>query len=269
MRRAEERYADIQPPDEWDAGDFDENDLPEDRGIGGGGVLDEMGDDLGGYDGELGSDPDDTQPLYVAAFAGAPARLFRPFDLGGTDSPRRRSRGSAFPFLALVGYWAVLLTLALTMAGEKMPWLTTHLTVPMILLSGWWLGSVFEGIRWSRLREGGWLVLLVAMPLAFMGFAQVVLGFWGQGAPFRGREIGDLIASGNWLSALLVFVGALYLVGRFGNRLGWRQLGHGDSLRCGDLAILCGTNGISVGFVNYDYATEYLVYAHSGPAVKP
>ncbi|MBN1565659.1 MAG: hypothetical protein JXA10_17570, partial [Anaerolineae bacterium] len=97
----------------------------------------------------------------------------------------------------------------------------------------------------------------------------VVLGFWGDDAPFRGREVEDLIASGNWLAAVLVFIGALYLVGRFGNRLGWQQLGHMALLSgAAILALITARTAYMASYINYDYATEYLVYAHAGPRVK-
>lgn len=174
-----------------------------------------------------------------------------------------------FPFLALVGYWAITIIFGLTVAGEKMPWLTVHLTVPLILASGWWLGTVVDGIAWSRLRDGGWLVLLVALPLAFMALFTVLRGLWGDGMPFQSRAIEDLVASGNWLAAVLVLAGALYLVGRFGNRLGLAQLGRmaivsGAVL----LAIVTARAAYMASFLYYDYATEYLVYAHAGPAIK-
>ncbi|MBN2302968.1 MAG: TIGR03663 family protein, partial [Anaerolineae bacterium] len=200
-----------------------------------------------------------------------PERLTRPFSVQ-EEQARRVSDPEwigAFPFLALVGYWAITIIFGLTLAGEKMPWLTVHLALPLILVTGWWLGRVADGIRWDRLKEGGWLLLLVALPLAFMAFAQVVLGLWGKGAPFQGREIEDLTASGTWLSAVLILSGALYVVGRFGRRLGLAQIGRMTVLAGAlILAILTARAAVWAAFINYDYATEYLVYAHAGPAIK-
>jgi DNA-binding beta-propeller fold protein YncE len=221
-------------------------------------------------DGSLSPDGELVEPV-PPPYAALPARLARPFDWA-EEFARRASDPEwigAFPFLGMVGYWGIMILLALTLAGEKMPWLTTHLTVPLILLTGWWLGRVVTGIRWSALREGGWIVLLVALPLAFVAFAQVVAGFWGEGAPFRGRTVNDLLASGNWLSALLIFMGALYVVGHFSERIGWAQLAR-IAIVSGAviLAILTARVAYLAAYVNYDYATEFLVYAHSGPRVK-
>ncbi len=202
---------------------------------------------------------------------GLPARLAAPYD----PAEERVHRAlhpewlGEFPFVALVGYWGVTILLALTLAGEKMPWLTTHLTVPLILAAGWWLGKVVTGIRWRAMTSGDWLLLVAAFPLAFLALAQVVTMTLGTEGPFRGREIEDLVASGSWLAALLILLGVLYVVGRFGRRMGLGQLGR--------MAIVSGAVMLSVltaraaymaSFVNYDYATEFLVYAHAGPAIK-
>jgi DNA-binding beta-propeller fold protein YncE len=199
-----------------------------------------------------------------------PPRLARAFDwteelVHRADDPEWVG---AFPFLALIGWWSVAIILGLTIAGEKMPWLTVHMTMPLTLVAGWWLGHIVSGVRWKTLDTGGWLVLLVALPVALVGLAQVLLGFW-QGGPFQGRDVTDLIASGNWLAALLIFLCALYVVGRYARRIGLSQLGRMAILSgAALLAVLTLRVAFMASFINYDYATEYLVYAHSGPAVK-
>jgi predicted membrane-bound mannosyltransferase/DNA-binding beta-propeller fold protein YncE len=199
-----------------------------------------------------------------------PPRLTRAFDwteelVHRADDPEWVG---AFPFLALIGWWAAAIILGLTIAGEKMPWLTVHMTMPLALISGWWLGRVVTGVRWRALDVAGWLVLLVAMPLALLGLAQVMLGFW-RGGPFQGRDVTDLIASGNWIAALLIFLGALYVVGRYARRIGLSQVGRMAVLAgAAILAVLTLRVALLASFINYDYATEFLVYAHSGPAVK-
>ncbi len=200
-----------------------------------------------------------------------PSRLTRPFNLA--EELARRAADSewigALPFLALAGWWSVAMLLGLTIAGEKMPWLTTHLTVPLILVTGWWLGQVADGVRWRALGASGWLVLLGAMPLALLALGRGVLGLWGGRASFGGRSLEDLIASGNWLGALLVLGGAVYVIWRLGRPLGRGQLGR-TAILSGALvlAVLTARAAILASFINYDYATEYLVYAHSGPAIK-
>ena len=162
-------------------------------------------------------------------------------------------------------------------AGQTLPDLlhalwhagATHLTVPLILVTGWWLGQVVDGVRWRALGVSGWLVLLGAMPLALLALGRGVLGLWGGRASLGGRSLEGLIASGNWLGALLVLGGAVYVIWRLGRPLGRGQLGRAAVLSGAlVLAVLTARAAILACFINYDYATEYLVYAHSGPAVK-
>ncbi|MBN1681732.1 MAG: TIGR03663 family protein [Anaerolineae bacterium] len=222
--------------------------------------------------GEADTDADAmTGAVSLVHYADAPGWLFRPFSV---DEDRERMNDNpewigSLPFIGLIGYWAIMILFGLTVAGEKMPWLTTHLTVPLILLSGWWLGRVVNGLNRDTLRQGGWLVLLVAMPLVFVALAQITTQLWGQEPPFTGRTPVELAASGNWLAALLVLAGALYLTGRFGRRMGLNQLGR-TAIVAGAvlLGVLTLRAAIMASFINYDYATEYLVYAHAGPAIK-
>lgn len=173
------------------------------------------------------------------------------------------------PLVALVGWWSIAMVLGLSIAGEKMPWLTTHLTVPLILATGWWLGQVVEGVRWRSLGAGGWAVLIGALPVALLALGRALRLLTGANSPFGGREIEDLMATGNWLGALLVLAGAVAILVRLGRPLGRRQVGRlaivaGTAV----LAVLTARVAILASYINYDYATEYLVYAHSGPAVK-
>src|SRR5690606_2501024 len=78
------------------------------------------------------------------------------------------------PFLLFVSYWAILTMIGYTLAGEKMPWLGTHLTLPLIFLAGWYFGRVFEKIDWQKFRQGGWLYL-VLLPLLFVTLFQVIM----------------------------------------------------------------------------------------------
>jgi predicted membrane-bound mannosyltransferase/sugar lactone lactonase YvrE len=77
---------------------------------------------------------------------------------------------SAFiPFLL---WWIATAWLSYSAAGERMPWLTVHLALPMILLSGWWIGRLIEGTDWRRLRrltwDGGWRVMVCPLFLVML-----------------------------------------------------------------------------------------------------
>ncbi len=55
------------------------------------------------------------------------------------------------PVFPLLGYWAITSMLAFSIAGEKMPWLTFHITLPAILCTGWVLGHYVDEQDWRNL----------------------------------------------------------------------------------------------------------------------
>lgn len=106
--------------------------------------------------------------------------------------------------IPLLSWWAVSIFVALSLAGEKMPWLSTHITVPFILLTAWWIGQILEG-NW--------------------------------------KEYADYQRKDKWLSRISL-------------------------LGMGILLLLTARTSFFVNYVNYDYSTEFIDYAHGAPGVK-
>ena len=84
---------------------------------------------------------------------------------------------------------------------------------------------------------------------------------------FRNMKLSAKIGAG--FAALLLGLAALYVVIRFGQRIGTEQLSRlvvvaGAVL----LSVLTVRASVRAAYIDYDYATEYLVYAHGAPAVK-
>lgn len=164
-------------------------------------------------------------------------------------------------FLAFLPFWALFSWIVYTVAGEKMPWLTTHISLPMCLAGGWWLGQVVERIDWSAVRQRGglWVAVLVVPLLA----ALVSLL---NSKPFQDRTIESLSETTQWLAALAAVIVVAALLIRQGKRLGWR-----DTLRVAGLTLVLLLSLWSVrtsymlNFINYDYTTEFLFYAHASP----
>ncbi|MBN1426894.1 MAG: TIGR03663 family protein [Anaerolineae bacterium] len=191
----------------------------------------------------------------------------------------------SFPVFAFVGYWAVVLLIGLSVAGEKMPWLTTHLTTPLILLGGWVVGRLLERIEWRKLWATHAWVLFAVIPIFAIALTRVVAPMCSlrpnfllcntviptsyQTTIFQGVETTVLASTGVWIAALLA-VGAT-LAGLI--VLGLR-IGGGQVLRLANLCLVAWLAFMTARaawwatFVNYDEATEYLVYAHSSGAVK-
>jgi uncharacterized protein (TIGR03663 family) len=173
------------------------------------------------------------------------------------------------PFLAFVGYWAILIVIALSIAGEKMPWLTTHMTYPLTLIAGAFAGRIVEKLNMESLKRGGWLFLLGLSPVLVVATMRVLSPLLGGERPFQGQGQAQLNATNAWIAALVVMLGVGYFMTRLSLRLGWETAGR---LAFASLAVvglvLSARAAWLAAYQNYDYPTEFLVYAHSGPAVK-
>ncbi len=168
-------------------------------------------------------------------------------------------------FVFFLAFWVLGAWVAYSYAGEKMPWLLTHIAQPMAILGGWWLGTVFSRTNWAEVRakQGYWLLLL----LPALGFALLSLG--KAGLPFGGRDVESLGSTVRFFLALAASGGLLYA--------GWRWIERGGvalALRLSLIGIAAILLLLTVRFsymltyVNYDMATEYLVYAHASPDIK-
>jgi DNA-binding beta-propeller fold protein YncE len=169
------------------------------------------------------------------------------------------------PFTLFIGWWAVFNLLAYTLAGEKMPWLGTHLTVPMILLSGWYFGRIFERINWRQFQARGW-IYLVLLPLVFIGLFQVISPYFSGQAPFQGTSSVQQQWTYKWIGVLVVSVGGIYGVLWLVQQTGWRAFRQMVALVAFVmLAVITFRSSWIASFINYDEASEFLVYAHAAP----
>ncbi len=185
----------------------------------------------------------------------------------GRKDSRETERGVSFvrPYVILFfAWWGVGAWLAYSYAGEKMPWLTTHMTQPMALMGGWWGAQFLGRIDWRRVRETQSWWLLALFPSA----ALVVVSLIGS-LPAGGRGIDELARTVRFIFAAGLAGGLSYLVWLALQRISWRL-----ALRLTAVTALAMLLLLTVRFsylltyVNYDMATEYLVYAHAAPDVK-
>jgi hypothetical protein len=97
-------------------------------------------------------------------------------------------------FLAI---WFGSILLALSWAGEKMPWLVTHITLPMLLLAASLLGAIFERWRPVAIVDGRasrapgwstpqWLLTLILLALAGCWFLLAAPMTFGEFIPTSG-----------------------------------------------------------------------------------
>lgn len=169
----------------------------------------------------------------------------------------------------LLGFFSVVSILAFTIAGEKMPWLTVHITWPMILLGSWALGRLVDGTNWEYFKnnKGGLIIILLILFLVSTG---VALGsIFGTSSPFKGKDLQSLQNTSTFLLAALVAVlsgtGVIYLAKNWSIKPLLRIV---SFIIVSGMVILTARTSYQASFINYDYANELLVYAHSAPGVK-
>jgi len=170
---------------------------------------------------------------------------------------------------SLLAWWSVISVAAFSFAGERMPWLTYHMTLPMILISGWALGYLIDEIDWDALKEKKILLSLAAMMVFIVSVAGMTLALNGAVPPFQGKELAQLQATSAFLlpmfTAVLSAAALTYLL-----RL-WtfKEMRHVFVLLVfGLLALLTVRASFRASYITYDQATEFLVYAHGATGIK-
>jgi predicted membrane-bound mannosyltransferase/DNA-binding beta-propeller fold protein YncE len=222
-----------------------------------------------------------SQPWYYYILIQIPVYEFLPFLaslLGLFIGYRRwsRSRGEqdsvslnlANTYTLLV-WWVITSIVAFSIAGEKMPWLTFHMSLPMVLFSGLTIGSMIERVDWRLAREKNiWLTLGLLLVFTF-GIVGMMLPLFGEVLPFSGSELAQLQVTLSFILALIATIGSgIALVFRLE---GWpfKQLVYVHLLLVfALLGLLTIRTSFRATYVNYDSGREYLVYAHSYTGTK-
>ncbi|MDD5369118.1 MAG: TIGR03663 family protein [Anaerolineaceae bacterium] len=174
----------------------------------------------------------------------------------------------AVPFVFLLLFWSVTSLIAYTVAGEKMPWLTVHITWPMILASGWSIGYLLDTTPWKRLYEKKGLLAVILLPVFLFSLAGTLASLLGSQPPFQGNDLAQLQNSATFLTAFILAIASG--IGLLWWMRGWSAFEIGrwvGVVVLVTLVVLTARTAIRASYINYDNAKEYLVYAHaaSGP----
>ncbi len=221
-----------------------------------------------------------SQPWYFYLLVQIPVYEFLPF-LGSilaliiglqrkppSEHPPREGSASVSPF-GLLSWWVLSSLLAYTLAGEKMPWLTYHIAWPMILLTGWGLGQILESTDWQALRRQKALLLIGLIAIFTTSFSAALLALLGPTPPFQGKELMQLQATVSFLLPAGAAVASMVALSALFRDWSLRQVGRLFALAFSALlAVLTARAAFRAAYINYDNATEYLVYAHAATGVK-
>jgi uncharacterized protein (TIGR03663 family) len=173
--------------------------------------------------------------------------------------PRSSRRG----FLVFLLWWTVGSWVTYAWAGEKMPWLLTHMVLPLALLAGVGLAALTR-LDWRRVDAANGVVLAAGSAAVLTLIAALV-----RTAPFGGRDIAAVSQTAGWWLRAFVVMTLLTLMTRAA-----RRAGAGTALRLAAvgavalLALLTVRTTLQLNFVNYDLATEPMSYAQGAPDVK-
>jgi predicted membrane-bound mannosyltransferase/sugar lactone lactonase YvrE len=172
------------------------------------------------------------------------------------------------PTFGLLLFWALTSLLSFSLAGEKMPWLTVHITLPMILLSGWGLGQVIESLDRSitRARSGWAITLMITLIIGVIGL--ICFGL-GESPPFEGKSLVQLTVTGLFIfSGLISLFSAgvlVYFIFERRMRNAFRVL---TIIVFSLLVFMTIRTSVRAVYLYPNDASEYLVYAHGSSGVK-
>src|SRR5215216_1044702 len=108
-------------------------------------------------------------------------------------------------FFALMVWWALSAILSLTIAGERMPWLTYHMAWPMILLTGWAVGQIIESlsVQLAEEKPGRILVSILVLAVFILAVFNAVRSIYGATPPFQGTDLLQLQATSAFILPLI------------------------------------------------------------------
>ncbi len=209
-----------------------------------------------------GAPPDAVPPMATADIA--------EMELAETDvAAPAATQALEWLWPVLLAWWMASAWLIYTYAGEKMPWLTVHIALPMAFLTGWWVDRLASPIaaavrraaddvgsrRWRALGVAGLSVALVVLAVRNLSLV--------GGLDLQPGQLTEWIRwAGNFGLGLVLIAGAVFLLRRAGP--GWA--GRAVALTAFALgAILTARTAILVTYINYDYTKEFLFYAHGAP----
>lgn len=187
----------------------------------------------------------------------------------------RRPVGRRTYLRGLALYWALVNLAIFSWAGEKMPWLTVHMVLPLSILAASVIGSGIEqverAVSQGRLRAPTLWAAVVGIPLLvgawFLTWAWGTAGPWAQRDTDLTRTLRDVVAE----NPIILYLPVLALLGLIGYVI-WKAGGRTALPLVGVvLVVMTLLAQIHVSFrLTYregDVPRDMLVYVQSSPDV--
>jgi uncharacterized protein (TIGR03663 family) len=180
-----------------------------------------------------------------------------------------RERPRDFPVTPFLVYWVAASLVLFTFSGERMPWLTVHIALPLILLAGWGFGQIALSFDWDKLRQPrAWLAPLLAL-IFILSLLLTVGRLLGAEPPFQGKSLEQLMATNAFLATLAAAVASGLLFFRLFKGWGRRTILIMMTMTMVVFGYLLSARAAGMAaYVNYNQGTEFMVYAHGASGVK-
>ncbi|MAT43882.1 MAG: hypothetical protein CL609_16225 [Anaerolineaceae bacterium] len=173
------------------------------------------------------------------------------------------------PVLLFLLFWSITSLVAYSLAGERMPWLTVHIAVPLLLTAAWGLNKLIEMIPWIKFKEKNSWMFLILLPM----FVAATIGWLSSIStapfPFSGKSLEALQSTSKFLLSIVglgISIGGFYFYLR-----SWKFM---EVIKLLILAVFILLTGLTARtaytatYINYDNAKEFLVYAHAARGPK-
>jgi len=189
------------------------------------------------------------------------------------EAENRKLRPEESQQLAVVlfAFWAVTALLAYSIAGEKMPWLTVHIAIPLLMLAGWSAGWILKRVDWTRLFTSRSVLAALAMVVFIAALLSALGLLLGTQPPFAGSTQLQLRDTYRFVFYALLATASVYAMLALPERAKWKPGQFAKVLLAlifAGLAFYTARTSFRANYLNYDLATEYLVYAHMAPGPK-
>ncbi len=196
----------------------------------------------------------------LGLYARRPALRFgRGNDSGDDGAPSP----AAWAFVPMIVVWMLGVWWIFSWAGEKMPWLITHMAVPMILLAARAVADLGAQVDLAAWRAKGWQV--TSLTIAALA---LLAGLVARSTSLAAAEAARPAWVG-WAVAAVLVVALLSGVRAVGGELAPAARRHALGLGVGMFALaVSGGYALLANFKNSELGTEYLVYAHGTPEDK-
>ncbi len=172
-------------------------------------------------------------------------------------------------FVPFVTWWLLLTWAAYSYAGEKMPWLSTHFVIPMGLLTGWYFNEKLRQIDVKTLFSRPIIILFGLTLLLFVTGFGLFGQLWLGKVQFGDQQINVLQNLGLFLGLLVVALVVFFA---------WRRYAAVAEKSMRSLVVILAIFTLlslltiraayMSSFINADYTSEFMVYAHGAPATK-